>query len=60
MSTVQINRNLQPEPVAILVESKPVKDGEKPSNIVNLGTNPGINWEDLMGLPLIMDREDAI
>lgn len=60
MSTIQINRNWQPEPVSILVESRPVQEGVKLSNKASLEHNPGITWEDLMGFSLVMDREDVI
>ena len=60
MSTIQINRNWQPEPVSILVESRPVKEGVKLSNKASLEHNPGITWKDLMGFSYVMDSEETI
>jgi len=56
MSTILMHR--QPEPSEILVESTPVKKGEK-LEIKQNSTN--IKWEDVAGLSWIMlDKWDEI
>jgi hypothetical protein len=61
MSTIQITRNWQPEPATILVESRPVKEGEKLSNKGNLQYIQGITADDLRGLSwMLLQREDEI